>query len=281
MTPGDALRAWLRRAYHRALPVSVRDMVSLQRELASRESLARAIDVPSGRRIVALAPHEDDEAFGCGGTLALAAAAGCDVRVVFLTDGAKGYDRRHLDEPGAPPAEEFERRLVRTRQAEAAAASAALGLAPPRFLGLPDGGLAADPAAVDALAGALRELAPELVFLPHFGDPHPDHHATAKHFLAAAAAAGLSPSLPCWGYEVWSPVVANAYVDIGQAMPRKQAAMRAHASQIGTIDYPRAIAGLNAYRSLGAGQPGGYAEAFHVETLAEWRRLYGAVWGGA
>ncbi|MBW1671465.1 MAG: PIG-L family deacetylase, partial [Deltaproteobacteria bacterium] len=43
-------------------------------------------DIPPGPYLV-FAPHPDDETFGMGGTIALAAHAGIAVHVVVLTDG--------------------------------------------------------------------------------------------------------------------------------------------------------------------------------------------------
>ncbi|MBE9572531.1 MAG: PIG-L family deacetylase, partial [Proteobacteria bacterium] len=44
----------------------------------------------TGKRVLALAPHPDDETIGCGGSLAIHANAGDPVKVVFLTNGARG-----------------------------------------------------------------------------------------------------------------------------------------------------------------------------------------------
>ena len=41
-------------------------------------------------RVLVIAPHPDDEVFGCGGMLAHHAAQGATVRVLVLTDGAGG-----------------------------------------------------------------------------------------------------------------------------------------------------------------------------------------------
>ncbi len=276
----DRLDGWLRRAARRALrpvlPLTVRAQWAAARELAAREQLATPIAPPSGQRLAVLAPHADDETFGCGGTLAAAAARGCTVQVFVLTDGRHGYTDAALADHSAAGRAAFEQALVTRRQQEAAQASAALGLLPPRFLHAHDGALAADAAVGAQLAAALREFAPQAVFVPHWGDPHPDHHAAALLLLHAAAAAGLPASLRCWGYEVWAPLVANAYVDISAQWPLKSAAMQHYRSQLDDVDYPRVVAGLNSYRALGTGRSrDGYAEAFFVDTLAQWLALFG------
>jgi len=270
----NLLRRLLRAAYRGTLPVSVQDALSLERDLARRDSGAQPLDVPTSRRVIVLAPHADDEVFGCGGFMALAVGRSCDVRVVFMTDGSKGYDAA---EAGGDRAS-FEAALVARRKAEASRAGALLGLGEPVFLDLADGAAGDSPGAAEKLAEVLGDLSPELVLLPYFADGHPDHWATVKHFVNAAQRARLPSSLPCWGYEVWTPLVANGFVDITAAMPLKQAAMAVYESQIGTTNYPRAISGLNAYRALGAGLTSGCAEAFHVDTLSGYTRRFHQTW---
>ena len=72
---------------------------------------------PAASRVLVLAPHYDDETFGCGGLLAELAAAGSEIRTLFLTDG--GGD---LHDP------EERRAYSELRQQEARRALAALGL---------------------------------------------------------------------------------------------------------------------------------------------------------
>src|SRR2546430_5045550 len=82
------------------------------------------------------------------------------------------------------------------------------------FLDQPDGVLAVTAASVSALADALARRAPSVVFLPFLTDLHHDHWITNCLFIEAARRARLAPSVVCWGYEVWTPLVANTVVDI-------------------------------------------------------------------
>jgi LmbE family N-acetylglucosaminyl deacetylase len=43
--------------------------------------------LPQAQRVLVLAPHPDDEIFGCGGALALYVQLGAQVDVVVVTDG--------------------------------------------------------------------------------------------------------------------------------------------------------------------------------------------------
>ena len=113
--------------------------------------------------------HPDDAEFQCAATLAKWAAAGTLVHYVVCTDGSKGtWD---------PTRNQTE--LVATRQAEQAAAAAALGATGEIvFLGHTDGELASGLAERSQVAYEIRRLRPTVV-LGH--DPwkryriHPDH----------------------------------------------------------------------------------------------------------
>ena len=73
---------------------------------------------------------------------------------------------------------------------------------------------------------------------------------------------------------VEAALVANAVVDITAVAERKRLAMQKFPSQQAEFDYPRAMLGLNTYRSLHRGHAHGLAEAFHVAELGVYRRLF-------
>ncbi len=97
----------------------------------------------AGRRLLVFAPHCDDEALGAAGLMRQARKAGCDVRVVVITngDGFRVGVQREFRELSVPP-RDFVRYALR-RQDESRAAMRVLGV--PRgsvtFLGYPDRGL--------------------------------------------------------------------------------------------------------------------------------------------
>ena len=135
--------------------------------------------------VAVVAPHQDDETLGCGGLIALLAAAR-PVHVVFVTDGSRS------PVPAGAPADPG---LIATRENEARAALGLLGVPAARihFLRLPDGGLVArDQEYGDVLANAVNRLAPATVLVPFRLDWHPDHIAT-YHMVAEAHAAGRIP----------------------------------------------------------------------------------------
>ncbi len=200
--------------------------------------------------VLVVAPHPDDEAIGCGGTLCLHAQRGDRVAVAFLSSGELGL--RTL-----PAAE-----ACRIREAEAEAAAIVLGIASLSFLRQPDwyvGGHVATAAA--ALRDVVAREEPKVIYLPHEAEWHPDHRAALP--IVRAALDGLnvvSPTLRT--YEVWTPMAEHEHVeDISAVLDRKLIAIGRHASQLSQLAYDRAITGLNQYRGVIAGGCA-YAEVF-------------------
>lgn len=205
--------------------------------------------------VLVLAPHPDDEVIGCGGTICKHVARGDRVVAVFLTSGELGL--KHLPREKA----------WQLRESEARKASRILKLATLEFLRLPDWTLNAHVReAARRLAPSLAREMPELIYLPHPGEWHPDHQAALPILRAALRAAVIrKPELR--GYEVWTPLAEHSHAEnITAVMPRKLRALRAHRSQLGEFDYIRAVKGLNQFRGALAAKCG-YAEVFQTLQL--------------
>jgi LmbE family N-acetylglucosaminyl deacetylase len=185
-----------------------------------------------------VAPHPDDDAIGCGGMLARAAALGADVAVIYVTDGSASH----------PRSRRFPPRVLRdVRECEARSGLRVLGVAAePTFLRVRDGTAAdlrgrARERVVRALAATLVAHRCEIVFGPWPGEPHPDHAAAAALLDAALARCPRPPRL--WTYAVWleefgtpddRPPPDVPFVDVlldARERAVKRAAILAHRSQ--------------------------------------------------
>jgi N-acetylglucosamine malate deacetylase 1 len=204
--------------------------------------------------VVVIAPHPDDEAIGCGGTICLHTDGGDRVTTLFLTSGEMGLTRLH----------EEEAKRVREREAESAAE--VLGLAEITFLRFPDGYLSVHIAeAARSLRPILEREMPELVYLPHDCESHPDHAMTAL-IVRDALDGSIRPSLV--SYEVWTPLYEYNYAqDISTTMARKLRAIRRYRSQNSRHHFDRSSRELNRYRGHFA-LARSYAEAFHYREAA-------------
>jgi LmbE family N-acetylglucosaminyl deacetylase len=205
--------------------------------------------------VLVIAPHPDDEVIGCGGTLCKNAARGDRVVAVFLTSGELGL--KHLPREKA----------WRIREAEARTAARILKLAAVDFLRMPDWTLNEHlRQGARRLLPILKREAPELIYVPHPQEWHPDHQAALPVLRAALRAAGIR-QLELRGFEVWTPLTEHSHAeDITAVMPRKLRALRAHRSQLSEFDYERAVRGLNLFRGALAAKCG-YAEVFQTLQL--------------
>lgn len=171
--------------------------------------------------------------------------------MVFLTSGEKGGHGRSPE------------KTRRLREREACRAAKILGTRPPDFWGEPDGALRPTPALIHRLCDTLREWKPEMVYLPHDREMHPDHRATVR-LLRAALAGRQRPKLTIRMFEVWTPIQRlDEIVDISPFMKKKLAAIRAYRSQCEVLAFDEAVLGLNRYRGEMHCWPGGdFAEVF-------------------
>lgn len=202
-----------------------------------------AVSTLDVRSLLVLAPHPDDEVFGCGGLLALAAQQGVAVHVAVVSDGGAGGD-------------------AAAREQECRDAAQALGyLAGPgslRFWARPDRGVVPDADLVQRMRALCVETAADWLLAPSPFEVHPDHLAVCR--AATEAVAGTAARLVY--YEVGQALMANLLVDVTSVMPRKHAAMRAFSSQLAQQDYGEHIAALNRYRSYTLGPGVTHAEAY-------------------
>ncbi len=177
--------------------------------------LGNPSDLP--RRILVVAPHADDEIFGCGAMLAVHVGLGADIRILIMTDGAAG-DPAGLDSD-----------IARTRVAESRAAGATLGIEDYRFLAFPDGGLGQADGLIERLYQEVEEFDPDLVYGPSPQELHPDHRATTRAMVAALSR-GRSRRVLLYGIN--SQVTAGILFDVTDVYDKKCTAIECFKSQL-------------------------------------------------
>ena len=165
---------------------------------AARHDAAASLGVAVPRGLLAIFAHPDDETFGAGGTMALAAAARVPTWIVCATDGDQG---------GEAGSRELDPEL---RRGELRCAMAALGVAAPIFLGYGDSGmegwtkpagclaLADEDEVVARLVAVMRDLRPATVvtFDPGGIYGHPDHVTISARASEAFRRAAAEPGGP-------------------------------------------------------------------------------------
>ncbi|MCF8127559.1 MAG: PIG-L family deacetylase, partial [Deltaproteobacteria bacterium] len=205
---------------------------------------------PTGRRVLVLAPHPDDETFACGGSLALHAQAGDPVKIVFLTNGAKGDSTGKIEKEG----------YMVLRQEEAKRACEILGVSDLEFWPYEDRSLAGARGALGRMVDLLNDFRPELVYVPSPLEVHPDHRATC--FLLCDALRSGDFSFEAAFYEVGQPITVNTLVDITPVLAQKNQAIDRYVSQLNERPYGEITLGLNRFRSMTLPKEVTHAEGF-------------------
>jgi LmbE family N-acetylglucosaminyl deacetylase len=217
-----------------------------------------------------VAAHPDDEALGCGGTIAQHAAAGHDVHIAILGEGISSRHVRRGDVPAGG---------TDRLQADARRAAAALGARSVMFGGLPDNRFDDVPLldVIKQVEAWLTVVRPGVIYTHHPGDLNIDHGVTFRAVLTATrpGVSGVAvsdlyafevPSSTDWAFQRVAPAFrANVFVDIAAGLEQKIAAMQCYESERRTAPHPRSPEVLRAtavrWGSV-AGMPA--AEAFEL-----------------
>ena len=210
-------------------------------------------------RVIVIAPHNDDEILGVGGTMAKLVKLGHEVIVCEVTAGDLKDD------------------IVQLQKKEAIASHKLMGVKT-CFMDLPVVGLRE--MKTTELNGAfqktLLELGPDIVFLPHHGDMHIDHRMTVEAAMVALRPVTFPNLKAIYAYETLSETgwntpsvdnifVPNMFVDIADELETKLQAMACHASQLCKYPHPRSLETIKAVAMhRGATVCKQYAEAFMV-----------------
>ncbi|GAB6041085.1 PIG-L deacetylase family protein [Endothiovibrio diazotrophicus] len=231
-------------------------------------------ELPPGPWLL-FAPHADDETFGLGGTLALAARAGIEVAVVILTDGALG---------GSGDREA----LCARRKAEARAALAALGGGELLFWDQPDRGLVPSEALQERVVALIGERQPAQVFFPSPMEPHVDHRAASRLvWEALRRERRVRPLAAAYEITVQGPI--NRLIDISAVMAEKRAAIECYVSQLAENNYYGVSHALDVARTFTLPPGVVAAEGFHQfaredlvrDYATQVRRLLAPYWTDA
>jgi LmbE family N-acetylglucosaminyl deacetylase len=193
----------------------------------------QASTLPSGDWLI-IAPHADDEAFGMGGAIVLAAKAGAQIDVLIMTDGAQGGDAGDI---------------VELREQEAQLAVCALGCRSVQFLRQPDRELKlkVSESVMTQVVDVMRAEEYSAVFFPSPVELHPDHRTTAQIAWGALRKTGFCAQ--AISYEISTQGPCNTLVDISTVAAQKAEIMRLYSSQLTQNAYVERILGQNAARA--------------------------------
>ncbi len=176
--------------------------------------------------ILAIGPHPDDVEGGMGGSIIKFLKLGHEVHIVDLTNG-----------------EPTPHGTIETRRKECKKATDLLGLTGRTTLDLPNRYLFDNIEAREKTAEVIREVRPDILFLPYWEDAHPDHIQATQIGEAARFYAKLTKTdmagEPWYPrhifYYVWSHLrvhISPAFIiDISDEFEKKVEAVKSYESQ--------------------------------------------------
>lgn len=212
-------------------------------------------------RILVLAPHNDDEVLGLGGTIKRATNNGDSVYVCEVTSGLHS----HL------------------LQEEAHKAHSVLGVSESFFLNVPVGKLEnMNQMELNMkVLDVVNKVRPEVVYIPFLSDLHFDHRELTESAMVALRPIGNCSVREIYMYETLSETgwnlplsdkafIPNVWVDITETIDDKILAMKCYKSQLLDYPHPRSEGGiLSLARYRGSTVGVAYAESFMLVRKVE------------
>ena len=192
------------------------------------------------RTVLVVAAHTDDEALGCGGTIARHVAEGDAVHAVFMADGV-------TSRPNSEPNDQ-QRRIAAAKRAHEI-----LGFQQVVYLDLPDNRMDSVPLldVVQSLEVVIQKIVPTVIYTHHHGDLNIAHRTTHHAVLSACRPVPGSTVREICGFEVLSstewatpqqePFVPNVYVDITAYLDIKLRALEAYKLEMRPAPHSRSI----------------------------------------
>ncbi len=208
-------------------------------------------NIPQVKSVMVFAPHPDDDILGCGGVLTKHRNDGASCSIVYVTSGE------------APKGKKDRETFARQREEEARKGAEQLGVTNLVYMKEPDGKLKLSDDTIETVVGILKKHKPQLVYIPHALDDHPDHRST--YTIVVEAVKRLKERPMVLAYEVWTPlqVITHTAPLTKEEMNLKLEALSEHTSQVKSINFADAISSLNRYRGILMCRAS-YAECFRL-----------------
>lgn len=169
--------------------------------------------------VLVVAPHQDDETIGAGGTLLLLAREGCIIDILLITDGAQSGAGLSVEENVA----------IRNREFKEVCTHLGGRL---HALGIPNRieDLRPNPQDLARMAEVICELRPQVIMMPWVLDSPPKHRLV-NHMLYMTNELYRLPSFEVWGYQTANVLYPNGYVDITSVAAEKEQLLNIYRSQ--------------------------------------------------
>jgi len=220
------------------------------------------------KNILIIAPHPDDETLGCSGTILKHKKKGDNVYLTIIT--SVNPIRAKNDN-----IQKFYKDTV-NQKSENQKIKKFYNFKKIFYLNFPTTRLDVTPLAdiVKSIDNIIKEIKPEVIYLPSPFDSHTDHQVTVKATLSCTKWFRNKSIKRVLGYEVLSETnfnylegnfKPNVYIDISSFLQKKVNAMKIYKTQFKKHPFPRSLEAIKSLATLRGSESGSKAaEAFHL-----------------
>jgi len=220
------------------------------------------------KNILIIAPHPDDETLGCGGTIFNHKRRGDNVYLAIITSVKvlKDQNNNILNFYKDTVSQKSENKKIKKFY----------NFKKIFYLDHPTTRLDVTPFGdiVKSIDNTIKEIKPEVIYLPSPFDLHTDHHVTVKATLSCTKWFRNKSIKRVLGYEVLSETnfnhyggnfKPNVYIDISPFLQKKVNAMKIYKTEFKKHPFPRSIEAIKSLAIL-RGSESGFkaAEGFHL-----------------
>jgi LmbE family N-acetylglucosaminyl deacetylase len=208
------------------------------------------LEFPTAKDLLVIAPHEDDDILGPGGTLIKGMAKGKQIHVLYVS--------RHSDRNRA---EAIYQETLKVKEYMGSNID---------YMPFTFNNISVDSASIRLFLEKILLVKPKTIFLPFFADDHDDHRRVNELLLKSDLEHELR-DCEIWAYQVYSSIYPNVVVDITDEIQIKNKLIRYWQNVEGNRDWAHYMTGINAAncRYIGSKNPI-YVECFFVVPIKDY-----------
>ena len=220
------------------------------------------------KKVLVIAAHADDDALGCGGTLAKLASQGYEIHAIYFTDGVSA---RKKDK-------DLNKKIL-NRKKNSIKASKILGIKTIKNFSYPDNQLDNIPLLkiTQNIETVISTIKPDILFTHYENDLNIDHQIISKAVITATRPKPKSKIKKIFLFETLSSTEwkysmknkqqfnPNYFVDISKTLKKKIKAFSCYKNEVCNWPHPRSLKGIKTlamYRGQSVGIK--FAEAFYL-----------------
>lgn len=232
----------------------------LKTDYFKEQLVPQPIKYENWKRIIVFAPHQDDEAIGCGGLLNQLKTVNCKVDLVYLTDGR--------------PISNNAEKIVKIRREESHQVAKILN-ASITNIGINNVTLHVNKNHLNKISSLFQNNKYDAIFTPWVLDYPPKHRLCNFILYIAFKKINLEINTQIFNYQVHNFTLPNVFFDYTSNFKNKQELIKTYQSQLKNQNYAHLSEGMDSWNSrlLNYFLEARYIETYHQIPLNAYYKL--------